>query len=513
MQRTAAWWYLVLILGLGIAVRSFELTTRSLWFDEAFSWRLLQFPWPEMLTRIQADVHPPLYYILLRCWAFVFGSSAVAIRSLSVVFATATLWAAYIFTSTALRSRGAGLLASLLLSVSAWQIQYATEARMYTMGTTLVLLSSWLLLRAVRQPKQKIMWWFAYAVSATAFAYTHYYAFFALSAHALFVSGFVLYHTKGRVGEMLQWRLVWYAAFSGIVTAVLMLPWLPTVVQQMQQVQQQYWVPTPDSWSLPTTMRQQFMPSVQGPRHDTVWSATLTLVPLLIILGVWYSLVRRSFRQRANADAYWLIILLGAVPFALSLPLSLASQSIYQDRFFLFAHVFIVIALAALLTNLSRRWARISGSTVVVFGFMAASIAYWSALDLGHRPGLHVAAQHVLSQAQPTEPIVVSSPFIFFPLLHYAQEEFGTSAVTLMLNDGGLDHYAGQPILTTSDIASSQLFESPTVSVIWLVETDGFSSQPARISAEWKREKTESFAEVFPYQGSITVSRLVRSRF
>lgn len=87
---------LAIILG-GLAVRTYQLSARSLWFDEAFAWRLVQFPFAEMIQRIGQDNHPPLYFILLKGWAAVFGESAFALRSLSVVFGVLTILGAYLF--------------------------------------------------------------------------------------------------------------------------------------------------------------------------------------------------------------------------------------------------------------------------------------------------------------------------------------------------------------------------------------------------------------------------------
>src|SRR3989338_11107154 len=69
---------------LGVALRSYHLGARGLWFDEAFSWRLIQFPLPELPTRAAADVHPPLYYILLKLWASIFDTSLLSLRLFSV---------------------------------------------------------------------------------------------------------------------------------------------------------------------------------------------------------------------------------------------------------------------------------------------------------------------------------------------------------------------------------------------------------------------------------------------
>ena len=91
MTRRFALTLLLLIVLIGVGLRSYELTARSLWFDEAFSWRLAQFSFPEMIERAAADVHPPLYYIFLQGWTAIFGSSLQGIRSLSVAFAALTI--------------------------------------------------------------------------------------------------------------------------------------------------------------------------------------------------------------------------------------------------------------------------------------------------------------------------------------------------------------------------------------------------------------------------------------
>src|SRR3990167_1194317 len=74
MPRSKSWTRIILflIVLLGVALRAYQVTMRSLWFDEAFSWRLIQFPWVEMLTRASQDVHPPFYYILLKGWRYIF---------------------------------------------------------------------------------------------------------------------------------------------------------------------------------------------------------------------------------------------------------------------------------------------------------------------------------------------------------------------------------------------------------------------------------------------------------
>jgi uncharacterized membrane protein len=69
-----------------LAVRLYKLTAISLWHDEAFSALLVRYSWSEMIHRIGLDVHPPMYYIFLRFWHYLFGDSLFSLRAFSVLF-------------------------------------------------------------------------------------------------------------------------------------------------------------------------------------------------------------------------------------------------------------------------------------------------------------------------------------------------------------------------------------------------------------------------------------------
>jgi mannosyltransferase len=111
---------LALILVAGLLLRLHTASTRSIWFDEAWSWRMSQFPLAELIERTAADVHPPLYYLLLKAWTAAFGDSPLAMRSLSALFGVLTILAAYDLVRQHLSPlspvlRGEGLLALLVL--------------------------------------------------------------------------------------------------------------------------------------------------------------------------------------------------------------------------------------------------------------------------------------------------------------------------------------------------------------------------------------------------------------
>src|SRR3972149_1572681 len=91
MNHKIAILLLIGVLGVGAGLRMYLISERSMWFDEASAFTSIgEFGWGEMIERCGRNVHPPLYYIVLRLWAACFGESVVALRSLSVLLALLT---------------------------------------------------------------------------------------------------------------------------------------------------------------------------------------------------------------------------------------------------------------------------------------------------------------------------------------------------------------------------------------------------------------------------------------
>lgn len=95
------------------------------------------------------DVHPPIYYMLLRLWVDVFGTSESATRSLSASLSVLNCLLLYL---VALRvtTRPAALFACALMALAAPQIQIAQTARSYALLLTFVLIAFHTLL-SIRQ--------------------------------------------------------------------------------------------------------------------------------------------------------------------------------------------------------------------------------------------------------------------------------------------------------------------------------------------------------------------------
>ncbi len=158
------------------------LTAKSFWFDEGFSVGVARLGWADFLQLLwHREANMAVYYLLLRLWT-KFGISEVFVRSLSVVFALATIPIIYMLGARLFRPR-TGLIAAVLLAVNAFSVRYSQEARGYTLLVLLVALSSWFFVRSIEERTSRD--WWLYTLCAVLMVYTHFYGILIVAAQGL----------------------------------------------------------------------------------------------------------------------------------------------------------------------------------------------------------------------------------------------------------------------------------------------------------------------------------------
>ncbi len=55
--------------------------------DEIFTLEAASKPWPQLWEALEADVHPPLHYILVKGWFALVGASVESLRTFSLLMA------------------------------------------------------------------------------------------------------------------------------------------------------------------------------------------------------------------------------------------------------------------------------------------------------------------------------------------------------------------------------------------------------------------------------------------
>lgn len=121
------------ITALALLLRLYQLDAASFWSDEAFSGHWIH----RSLAYISIDglvieTTPPLYYVLLKGWAMVFGDSDFALRLFSVAASVATVLMVFVL-GREFCGTPVALAAALVFAVAPMQIAYAQEARAYAL--------------------------------------------------------------------------------------------------------------------------------------------------------------------------------------------------------------------------------------------------------------------------------------------------------------------------------------------------------------------------------------------
>ena len=164
------------ILGIGLSLFGLlslgNMARWSVWFDEAYGLYLIRFNFLEVAKYTSTDVHPPLYYWMLKIWQSWFGNSEIALRSLSMVMIMAAIVFVYLLVRRAFGVR-VGAWTVALLALSPMLVRYSEEARMYGVVIAIVAAATYILVDVTHKPTR---WkWVAYGVLVSLGMWTHYF--------------------------------------------------------------------------------------------------------------------------------------------------------------------------------------------------------------------------------------------------------------------------------------------------------------------------------------------------
>lgn len=210
----------VALLGLLVWLPGIDQAFRS---DEVWSLHAVSMPWPAMMAELRGDVHPPLYYWLLRSWVAVMGAGEIAARLLSLALSAAAAWTVWC-TAREWFGERAGALAAAVYCCSLIALLAAQFVRMYALLGLVSALSTMAFLRLSRQERAQAGTAALYVAANIAGTLTHVWFFFLLFAQGcVFLAGG---HRRRlpRMALCAAASLAPYAAY-----------WLPVLVLQIRK--------------------------------------------------------------------------------------------------------------------------------------------------------------------------------------------------------------------------------------------------------------------------------------
>ena len=382
------------------ALRAVELGRRSLWLDEGYGLLLVT---ARELADWTLDVHPPLYYALLRLWSAL-GTSDVWLRLLSSVIGAATVPVVYAL-GARLLGRATGFWAAAFLAVTWLHVWHSREVRMYPLLALGYAVALWGIVAGARDGRRR--GWAAYALGAAVMAWSHGVGVY----YAAILAGLALLVPR-EDGRPRRWR-PWLLATGALVA--LYLPLVPITAATLRMiVEQGFWIraASPEPPFLTTVYTLTVEPIVTPGallRHHLglpvkpSLGAGLWLVPILAALAL--AAVRGQPRARWTVG---LLALAYAAPIALLTALSLLGRPILIPRVLLPLAVPLALLLAVGVEAVPWRWGR------WLAGAMVGAVLLLGALsgvrhDFGHGEDWRGGSRHLQARAQPGDALLVLS--------------------------------------------------------------------------------------------------------
>ena len=223
-------WHLILIV-FGIIFISLSAFHTNMWFDEAYSVGIARQTFADIWNFGGHDVHPVLYYWVLRIVYLIFGQSLIAYRILSVIPIAIMIILGYTHIRKDFGEK-VGFIFSFIAVFLPEMTTYAVEIRMYSWAILAVTVLAIYAYRLSKEDNTKN--WIIFFISSLCSIYLHYYGLMA----AGLINVLLLIHL---IRNKRKKGLIFIISF-GVVQALAYLPWLMYLASQMKVVSNGFWI-------------------------------------------------------------------------------------------------------------------------------------------------------------------------------------------------------------------------------------------------------------------------------
>jgi len=372
----------------------------GLWYDEVLTYiGYARMPFGEILTTYKNENQHFVFTILAHACFALFGEGAWALRLPAALFGVASIWALYLFARQVGSTRQA-LFAAALFTFSYHHVWFSQNARGYSGLLFWALLSSWLLLRALREDRPGV--WLGFAAAVAMGIYTHITMVFVIAGQGTVY----LYYLWQRRKELWpnRWAgLVLGFGGGGLLTAVLHAIVLPQIRGGMKQT-----VSVVEAWKNPLWT---VLEILRGLQINFMGAAAAVVALVVVAAGVW------SFARKQTA-----VVILLFVPILVGAGYVIAAGHHLWPRFFFFGFGFgALVAVRGAMTIEQALLQVVRRSPGREIGILCAGMVLVSALSLrfafAPKQDYEGAMAYVQAQKQPGD-AVLTAGLITYPYEH-----------------------------------------------------------------------------------------------
>jgi hypothetical protein len=387
-------------MGIGLLLRVIALSTRGIWYDDAFSFFLARRDLDSIVTGTAADTMPPLYYFALHLWMMV-STNLVHLRLLNVLISMGIIALTFELANSLFDAPVAAA-ATLLTAVSPFHIYHAQELRMYGfLCLNLLLYLTFFSRIYLNRDRHVWLHWVGLMAAGALAMYSH-----NLAAFTLFSANLLLLLQR-------RWRLLGRLILAQTGILLLASPWLVMVPGQIAKIQSAFWTPQPGLLELVQALVA-FHTDLPVPRNMLAMAVAVTIL-FLAIVG--YELAR-SWRRDARIQ---LLTTFACFPPLLIFALSYIMRPLFVPRGFILSSLAYYILAAVILAGRAPRFVR--GILLVSF-VLAALLALPSTytFDEFPRSPFRPAARFLRAQVQTGDVILHDNKLSYLPMYYHARD-------------------------------------------------------------------------------------------
>ncbi len=396
--------------------------TQSIWRDEAYSILAAQQPLVRFLSTLTFE--PPLYYILLHFWIKLFGTSEVAVRSLSLVGFLIACSVIVIWSEKRFGKHFLSWVTPLTFLLNPMLLYYAFEARAYGWYMAFIALA----LYGYLQKK-----WAIFICATILGFYTHVYMIFfpiVTTLHFLITE-----YKHLSIKQLLQNKYIQSIALIGVC----IFPWLLLTASHMSKLSSSWYFPV-DFHLLSSVLGNMFIGYEGTPWY--LWGSTaFGSIALLALMAL---LLISKHQRKTNL----FILLIITLPLAIVLGFSLIVKPMFVNRYLLpvtFGEIILIVSILELIKNKAVQIL----CTVLYVGFLLWINIWYPPLHA--KLPIRDTITQINSLKKPSDVVFATSPLIFFETIYYSTRP---SEVYLYNPEGSaFPWYVGDSIVSQSQMA------------------------------------------------------------
>ncbi len=418
MQRKKVAWVaaLTLVASVALGIRLAGLDAEPFWLDEVCTHDFNAGTLASVVRTYAADVHPPLYGILLHLWGTVVRTSEQALRGYSAAFSLVSLLCVVWLVRDVTGDGWMALAAGLMLAVNPLDIWHARDARMYAQAACLATIAAcvlwrWLQREEVTSPPRRLA--AAYGLLAVLLLYTHYLASILVGSQVLAV--LLLFAVRRR------WRDAAYLLGAAAGALALFVPWAVFVLRSRPSlfsvVAQVGWIPRPRLPDVFAYLNHEFfLGFARAAGTAAFWFPVATGGILAVALAAALSTGPAPAGElaRHSNEALALVLWLTLGPALIAAVISSLWQPVYfPPRFSLFCLAPGVVALVVMLQNVRPPLRTVLVAAITAL--MATGAAWQAAAPT--KEGLREMTRLAARFGEPAFALLIPSPNSI--LVHY----------------------------------------------------------------------------------------------